>query len=373
MKNKVKMKRFLWIILIFLLAVSFSACGKLPQDVSPAVPTAPAEQTAARRIASVEVYNRTGRIQREDFYDEAGKTVLYSVEYTYTDSGQPSAIKRNGGGLGENRPIETYFYTGQNCTQRILYDANGGTQTVYYWTYDKKNIRLTEKVVSMILSENGYSYSGKKEELTTFNEDGTAKTTKVSLPGDYSLNEYEYGEGGRLLTDRYSHSSDDKTYRLFEVTSYTYNASGLPVRKTVTDGLGTVTEIEENEYDEEGNLLQNTVWASADQSEANMTEQRLYSYDEAGNLLALEETADGEKRYTFYEYDEAGKNTIITVVRYREDELIDKTVTVFTYDGHSNPVRQTIYLNGGKVETGFSCEYEYYDDGKIRTKINYAV
>lgn len=366
------MKRFLWIFLIFALMSSFSACGKSsPAPV--ASPTAPPTPEVKKVISSVEIYNRTGRIQREDFYDEAGGEVRYTVEYAYTDSGKPSAIKRVGGGLGENRPIETYFYTGGNCTQRILYDANGSTQTVYYWTYDRKNVLQTEKIVSMLLSENGYSYSGKREELTTFNPDGTAKTTKVSLPGDFGINEYEYGEDGRLLTDRYSHSSDDKTYRLFEVRSYTYDSAGRLIRQVLTDGLGNVALTEEIEYDDADHPLRDTTWSSADLTEGNLTVQKLYAYDEQGRLTSLEEAAGGEKSYTFYEYNTAGKNTVTTVVNYQGETLTGRKVTVITYDGHLNPVEETVYLDGGKVITNYSCEYAYYDDGMIKTKTNFAV
>ena len=141
----------------------------------------------------------------------------------------------------------------------------------------------------------------------------------------------------------------------------------------MTDGLGSVTEMEEIEYNDAGLPLQDTAWSSEEKTDDALISRKFYSYNEAGSLLTLEESTDGEKIYIFYEYNDSGKNTITTVVRYREEELVDKTVTVITYDSRLNPVEETVYLNGGRVETAYSCEYDYYDDGKIRTKTNFAV
>ena len=128
---------FTWFILLSLL---LSGCGRGASVPAPS-PLAPSQTPPAERVASVEIYNRTGKIQKEEFYADPShpETVSYTVEYSYTDSGRLSSVERKGGGLGENRPIETYFYSGENCTRKILYDENGGTKSVTYWTYDRKN------------------------------------------------------------------------------------------------------------------------------------------------------------------------------------------------------------------------------------------
>lgn len=374
MKNGMIMKRFLWIILILTILTALSGCGQRQPAPTPA-PTPTPSQEPVERIASIEIYNRTGKIQREDFYQYKGDepSVSYSVEYSYTDAGRLSSIVRNGGGLGENRPIETYFYSGDNCTQRILYDSNGSTQTVYYWTYDRKNILQTEKIVSMLPAENGYTYSGKKEELTSFNPDGTPSSTRVSTPGDYSLNEYEYGQDGRLLVDRFSHSSDGKTFRVFETRTYAYDSGGRLIRQTLADALGSVTMMEVIEYDEAGSILTDTSYSSEEAEEENITVRKTYTYDAAGILNCVEETSGADVTRTFYEYQASGKPSITTEFRFTGDTMTDKTVTTVSYDARLNPVRETVRFADGSTVTNYSCSYSYYDDGKIRTKTNYEV
>ena len=186
---------FLFTLLILLL----SGCGSRAPAATPS-PQEASPTPAAERVASIEIYNRTGKIQKEEFYSDPlhPETVSYTVEYSYTDAGRLSSVDRKGGGLGENRPIETYFYTGENCTRRIQYDETGATKAITYWTYGKNNIVTQKKVVTMLLAENGYSYSGKTEEITDYNPDGTEKQTSLSMPGDYARDEYEYGETGLL-------------------------------------------------------------------------------------------------------------------------------------------------------------------------------
>ncbi len=373
MKNMNGKKQFLLIILIFTLCLTAAGCGK--GTAAPPVQASPTPSAeAASKISSIEIYNRTGKIQREDFYvyTDGQPSVSYTVEYSYTDSGRISDIRRNGGGLGENRPIESYFYSGDNCTQRIIYDSYGSTQTVYYWTY-AKNTLTKERIVSMILAENGYTYSGKKEEVTEYNADGTAKTTRVSAPGDYSLDEYVYGENGLLLSDSYSHSSDGKTYRLFEVRGYFYDADGRLTRQTITDSLGNVTFAEKIEYSQSGDPLTDTTYSSGDMEEDQILVRKTYEYDDGGRLNAISVISGSEEIRTYYEYNSAGKTVRTTEIRYEDSKVLEKTVTEVEYDSRLNPVKETVRQTDGSVTVSYLCKYEYYDDGKIRSKTNYEV
>ena len=373
MKKRMKMNRFLWIILILVSLACLSACSSEKGQLTVA-PSADPTPENRQLVSSIEIYNRTGRIQREDFYDPPGSgSVSYSVHYNYTDAGRLSSVTRNGGEIGTNRPIETYFYKGENCTQRIQYDSSGATQTVYYWTYNQKNVLLTERIVSMIPAENGFSYSGKKEEITEFNPDGTAKSCQISLPGDYGLYEYDYGTDGRLLSDRYSHSSDGKTFRLFETRTYSYDGDGRLTRQTIADALGNVTYLEVVAYTDEGGILTDITYSSDEEQEENVILRKDYTYGENGLLTALEETSDGETRRTFFEYNSMERPVITTVLSYSGDTLFDKTVTTVEYDTRFNPVMETVRSADGTVVTKYICEYSYYDDGKIKTKTNFAV
>jgi YD repeat-containing protein len=363
---------FTWFILLSLL---LSGCGRGASVPAPS-PSAPSQTPPAERVASVEIYNRTGKIQKEEFYADPShpETVSYTVEYSYTDSGRLSSVERKGGGLGENRPIETYFYSGENCTRKILYDENGGTKSVTYWTYDRKNKLTQEKVVSMLISENGYSYSGKAEEITDFNEDGTEKSRSYSAQGDYSRNEYEYGENGLLLVDRYFHSTDGETFRLFETWRFLYDSSGRLTRQEKADALGNVTYTESIEYDEAGNVLRDVTWPDAGLNEETILLAKTYEYDEGGRLTGIEElSAEGEK-HTYYEYDSAGNQAIVTTLTFNpEGEMTGKNVLATEYDENGNAVKETVRNGSGKETVIFHYLYEYYTDGKIRTKTKFAL
>ena len=359
---------------VLLLSLLLAGCGRSspapPPSPSVAVPTPSAE-----RVASVEIYNRTGKIQKEEFYADPAHpdTVSYTVEYSYTDSGRLASVERKGGGLGENRPIETYFYSAGNCTRKILYDENGGTKSVTYWTYDRKNNLTQEKVVSMLISENGYSYSGKAEEITDFNEDGTEKSRSYSAQGDYSRNEYEYGENGLLLVDRYFHSTDGETFRPFETWRFLYDASGRLTRQEKTDALGNVTYTESIEYDEAGKVLRDVTWPDAGLSEDTILLAKTYEYDDGGRLTGIEElSAEGEK-HTYYEYDAGGNQTIVTTLTFNpEGEMTGKSVVATEYDERGNAVKETVRSGSAKETVSFHYLYEYYTDGKIRTKTKFA-
>lgn len=361
----------LFAVLLALAALSLSACkgGASPGAKAPAPAPATPE---VRKISSIEVYNRTGKIQREDFYDTSSATgaVSYSVEYDYTDSGSLSAVKKNGGGIGSNAPIESYFYSGQLCTRRILYDEHGSTKVVYYWTYDKKGVLLTEKIVSMIPDASGYSYLGKSEQITEFNEDGTAKLTSFSSPDGYSKDEFAYDAAGNLLTDKYYHSSDGETYRLFETRSFTYDADGNLTSKMYADALGNVSFLELLEY-RSGSLTRDTVYSSYEVSEENVVTRSIYEYNGSGLLASKAEYRGKDSVQTYYEYDASGKCILTGEQRFVAGVLAETKVITAEYDAHGNPVRETEKINDGPEKLTASREYGYYDDGKIKTITNY--
>lgn len=357
--------------LLAITAMSLTACRRTSSSGAETPPAATPE-SEARKIASVEIYNRTGKIQREDFYDasDAQSKQSYSVEYDYTDSGRLSAVKKNGGGIGSNAPIESYFYSGQDCTRRILYDEHGSTKVVYYWTYDKNGNLLTEKIVSMIPDASGYSYLGKSEQVTEFNEDGTAKLTTFSSPDGYSKDEFSYNDSGSLLTDKYYHSSDGETFRLFETRSFTYDENENLTSRMYADALGNVTFLELLEY-KAGLLVRDTVYSSYDVSEENVVTRTIYEYNASGLLSSKAEFRGKDSVQTYYEYDASGNCTVTGVQSFVAGKLAETKVTSVTFDAHSNPVRESVKYNDGP-ETLTACrEYGYYDDGKIKTITNY--
>ena len=366
------MKRIFLLLGCALCLLTVSGCGER-QEQAPVSTAAAATASPDPIIASIEVYNRTGKIQREDFYrySEGKAAVSYSIEYSYTDSGRLSSVRKNGGAIGENKAIESYLYNGDNCTQRIVYDENGGTSAVWYWTY-RKNRLISERLVRMILAENGNTYSGREEIITEYDEDGTAKSRSRSAADDYETDEYTYDEAGNLILDRYSHSSDGKTFRLFETTAYTYDAENRLIKRMVTDALEAVISTEILEYNDKGDIISDTTYQSGEIKDDNISLRKVYEYADNGMLNSLTEYAGEETTQTFYEYNSAGKITATTVQRASEGRPPEKTVTSVEYDTRQNPVRETVRSSDGSTTVSYFCSYDYYDDGKIRNKINYV-
>ena len=367
------MKRIFLLIWCFLCLLTATGCGENPKH-TPVQTSTPAPATPEPQIASIEAYNRTGKIQREDFYSysEGKAAVSYTIEYSYTDSGRLSTVRKNGGGIGANKAIESYLYDGDNCTQRIVYDENGGTSAVWYWTY-RKNILVSERLVRMIPAENGYSYSGREEIVTEYNEDGTARSKNRSAPDDYETDEYTYDEAGNLVLDRYSHSSDGKTFRLFESTAYFYDPENRLTKQIKSDALENVISTEILEYNDKGDILSDTTYRSGEVKDDNISLRKVYEYTDNGMLNSVTEYAGEETTQTFYEYNAAGKTTVTTVQRSSEGRPPEKTVTIVEYDARQNPIRETLQNPDGSASVTFFCSYDYYDDGKIRNKMNYTV
>ncbi|MDO5444438.1 MAG: hypothetical protein Q4F31_02330 [Eubacteriales bacterium] len=323
-------------------------------------------------VSSVEIYNRTGKIQKEDFYssgNELAESVDYTVEYTYNDSGLLTAVNKKGGGIGNNAPVETYLYSGNNCTQRVVYDKNGSTEKIWYWTYDKNGALVKERIVSVIVSAGGKA--GRAEEITEYSEDGTASVYRYSADNDYSRDEYGYDSLGRLITDNYYHSSDGKTFRFFETRLYAYDESGNLVKSQKRDSGGTIYFVEIYEYDPNGNILKDTAYSSTDMNEDERLFQHIYEYGENGKLSFEASYVDADMTQTYYEYDSKGNCTGISVQKYRDGKATDSSVTETEYDAHSNPVKETVKSGDSAAKVRFVCEYEYYDDGEIKKKTNF--
>lgn len=331
------------------------------------------EKSGGSGILSVETYNRTGKIQKEEFYASGtSEKVDYTVEYSYDDAGHLTEVKRTGGELGTNRPLETYLYSGNNCTQHVTYDSSGSTQKAEYRNYDKNGQLTKERVVTMLSSSTGTGYVGKSEDITEYDENGLAVLHTLTAPGEWSKNEYGYDPSGKLITDNYYVSSDGETWVFFQTTSYTYDDSGNLTRESQKEGTGTVFHVRIYEYDSTGNLLRDAVYSADDLAEEHCLSMTSYEYNSDGLCTFRSETEGTSSVQTFYEYDAGGNCTCVSETSYTGGTRIGTTVTKTEYDSRSNPVRETVTEPDGTVMVNYSCSYEYYEDGKIKKKSNYA-
>lgn len=364
------MKRVSAVILNIALALSLCGCGM--KKPAAAVPLSAADPGAdGQTVSSVEIYNRTGKIQREDYYEAGnGNKLAYSVEYAYNDSGLLTSVRKNGGGIGSNAPMETYLYSGRNCTQRVLYDKNGGTEKCWYWTYGKDGALEKERVVYTVTSPEGKPV--RAEELRTYDKDGNLSLLEYSSENDWARDEYGYDALGRLITDNYYHSSDGKTFRFFETVLYDYDEAGNIVRIQNRDSGGSVYLVEVFTYDGNGNVLSDTFYSSPDLTEERKLSEHLYEYGENGRLMFEADYLDGDMVQIYYEYDGKGNRTGITEKRYHDGKATDTVVTQTEYDDRSNPVKETVKGPGSEVKTVFVRSYEYYEDGAVKKITNYS-
>jgi len=366
---------FLCAICAALCLISLNGCQKEKQGKTDPPPTADV-QTAfptSFRVSSVEIYNRTGKIQREDLYAVSGaeNKIRYSVEYSYDDSGRLTEVKQTGGELGSNRPVETYLYSGDHCTQHVVYDENGSTQKAIYWKYDKDGNLLTERVVTMLPTASGTGYNGKSEEITEYDGKGLAKQKTYAAGGSYSRNEYGYDAEGRRITDNSYYSTDGENYLFLETKAWEYDENGNILRELKKDSSGQPVYSRVFTYDPESHLLSDTVYSSGIPEDDNISTQCKYEYNQDGTCSFAVEFSGNRTIQTYYEYDGGGNCTCISETEYIDGIPQGTTVTRIEYDSRSNPVCEKETDPKGLEKTVFKCEYEYYDDGKIKRKTNY--
>lgn len=361
-------------ILTALLVMTLSAAAGCSSPAKPAPVSSPlATAGTEKKLSCVTEYNRMGKVLKESFYDSGTGQLKYTVIYSYNDSGQPVNVKKTGPAFDTDKAVESYLYSGKLCTQRITYDDNGGTQEVVYMGYSGSLLK-SEKKQRLAPAADGKGYS-RVEEYREFNEDGSVSLFTFSAPGDYSKDEYEYDETGRLLRDTYSHSSDGETFRVYSVTVYEYaDETGLLIRECrlnrseeaefirvyeYEDGTDRPAKIEEfaSEADEEAKLPQ---------------QQQMFEYDEAGRITWKYTADSGGTTQIFYEYDDAGNLSCCSESVYSAENSEKRTtVTQTEYDSHSNPVRETVKRPDGVERVSFIREYTYYEDGKIKTCTDY--
>lgn len=314
-----------------------------------------------------------GKILKASHYDPRTGQLSYAVVYSYNDSGQPVNVKKTGPALDNDKAVESYLYSGKLLTQKITYDDNGGTQQVDYLSYSG-SVLVSEKLQKLAPAADGKGYT-RVEEYREYNEDGSVALFASSAPEDFSRNEYEYDETGKLLRDTYSHSSDGKTFRVYSVTVYEYDdETGLLLRELRLNRNEEAEFIRTVEY-EEGTDLPAKIeeFASEADAEAGQPQlQKLFEYNEAGQLTWKYTSEAGGTTQIFYEYNAAGLLSCVSESVYPAGSTEKRTtVTQTEYDAHGNPVKETVKRPDGIERISFIREYSYYEDGKIKTCTDY--
>lgn len=229
-----------------------------------------------------------------------------------------------------------------NEGEKIKSNMDGETIT-YSYEYNNDNVLIKEEA----LKEDGSIYYTKE-----FDNDGNeVRRYSCQYLDNYSEYKYVYENGiktkgsmiiydenGEISTennyvyDKFGNetSIEAKTYieeeilTFIEENTYEYNSDNLPIKKTSASGdTGTVTSIEEFEYDSKGNVLKDKTTV----------------YDLDGNI-----------DYTYsteYEYDD--QNNIIKEAMYDNDELSYYSETEITYDENKNVIGEVYKDQDGNV------------------------
>ena len=359
------MNKKLLIAIAVLITVTVSGCGKTEEKT-----TEP--KSEERRVSTIVYYNKTGNIQREDIYsyDEFGNaSVSQQIVYAYNDRGKLTNIKREAGGPGYDKDIESYFYMGDNCTQKLIFNDNGSSSEVYYWKYyDSGSVK--SETHTIMLTPNV-----KNEEIKDFDEDGVLLKLTENTQEGYRYHDYIYDDETGLLKEEnisFSPTGKKKDTEPDGYRTYSYNENGLLSRTETYNSEGIVTRCILCEYDEKNNPVSTKTYASEEVSDATLISAVTKEYDALGELI-FEATTDvfGNGNSIEYRYDSAGNIIRKTERSFGTEE--SEITTETEYDIHNNPIKQTLSNSSGLKIIEFDCSYEYYDSGTIKICTYYAV
>lgn len=159
--------------------------------------------------------------------------------------------------------------------------------------------------------------------------------------GWYRIDDYD--DSGNLLKSTH-YASDDVVQSVDE-----YNPNGSLKKQTiyVFNDAGAVSAYSILEYDENGNIVKSTIY-HADGMMDSVSE-----YDEKGRLIKVSTYNDNNAllRFGLYEYDEDGK-----------------LASISTYDMSGKVQSVTVWENGKlKTETFYNYTYFYDEEGTIST------
>ena len=180
--------------------------------------------------------------------------------------------------------------------------------------------------------------------------DNDLKRDVKSIIEEMNVDEWKNGEIVHRTTKRYFELNEKgNIIEMSESTQYDSDES-IFVKYTYTY---------ENEYDEEGNRIENIRCNSDGEIEWKST----YEYDEEGNLIEkIDYRNDGSGLFNLkftYEYDEEGN--IRYEIKYDEDGNADLTEYHYTYkyDGDwPNQVEKITYNADGTVSSKYTYEFD---------------
>jgi hypothetical protein len=218
-----------------------------------------------------------------------------------------------------------------NLIALINYDSNGEIEDKYICKFDDKG-NLTEEI--------NYLTDDEIAEHKTFlyNSEGKIdKTFKHYADGSKDIIQYNYDAIGNV-SEKITLDADDQI-ELKEVMEW---AEKLLMKKTIYEFGETVYE-ESNKYDDRGNRIENITWNPEEGHSRNE-----YYYNDKNDLLKVL-TFNNEKKLvakTIYTYDEKGK-----LIMLEDESVKGKNTTEILYDERGNAIEQTETNKNGEINS----------------------
>ncbi|SFS76370.1 DNRLRE domain-containing protein [Marininema halotolerans] len=284
-----------------------------------------------------------------------------TVSTSYDAVDRPSSVSYNGAkkysfGYDANGNITKETDEAKNESTTFTYDADNKLTTVTElnnnqtdYTYDK-NGNVTERKLTAGSTSitQGYGYDA-NDQLTQVKEDGKNRAR------------YTYDENDRIA----SRKNEDGTVSLYhyngagDLTQQVILGTDGEERDSLTytyDAKGNITQVKSSQgttsyaYDALEQLTKETL------PDGTVTS---YTYDATGNRLTKTVTKDGNSTTTNYTYDDADQMTQVNGKDYTYDKngnLIDDGKRTYTYDAEN---RLTAVKEGAKT----LASYTYRADG----------
>lgn len=142
-------------------------------------------------------------------------------------------------------------------------------------------------------------------------------------------------------------------------------------------GGGDFSYIYERVYDEENNLIKESVYY-----DGNLLYEYVFQYDAQGNLICKEQIADGVIEHKLeWAYDEYNNMTRYSIYNYSNGECTTVYTTEYVYDDNGNLVKKFAYADDGNTADAAASgaidsfndweQYEYDANGN-QIKVEYC-
>lgn len=272
-------------------------------------------------------------------HDIISQKYFYKYNSNYDEAGNEIEKKRY---LGETGKITYYAHDNNGNLYREININNGNIDQVITYTYDEQGNLISESY--------DYDYNGVADRIDayTYNEQGNLSTKNIDSDTDGVADEtitYTYDEQDNLITESIDSNADGIAD---QIMTYAYDNRGNLISESIdfdTDRIAN--QITTYTYDERGDLTETSYDRNAD-GFVDLIDK--YVFDKDGKLVSETRTDNNENdiddpdsETITYTYDENG-NLVQETVNAGNDDALNSTVT-YVYDAQNNLMEEAHYEN----------------------------